>query len=126
MCTIFKNIRSTIINLENLYLYRATVLSVYDGDSVRVDWDLGAGIIKTNEALRLARINAPEVRGDGKIRGKLARDWLRERIVGKEIYIRTMRDKKGKYGRYIAEVYLNGVNINDELVSLGYAVYREY
>ncbi|HFD87662.1 MAG TPA: hypothetical protein ENJ35_08300, partial [Gammaproteobacteria bacterium] len=38
----------------------------------------------------------------------------------------TIKDKKGKYGRYIAEILLDGININDALVSNGYAQYRDY
>ncbi|MCK4563662.1 MAG: helix-turn-helix transcriptional regulator, partial [Verrucomicrobia bacterium] len=41
-----------------LFHYTAFVQSVYDGDTCRVDIDLGLGIWIRNEKLRLVRINA--------------------------------------------------------------------
>lgn len=48
-----------------LYKYCAKVMSVYDGDTIRVDIDLGLKTWIKNESIRLNRINAPE----GKILG---------------------------------------------------------
>ena len=90
-----------------LYHYTAQVLSVYDGDTCRVDIDLGLGIWIRNEKLRLVRINAPEVTGDTKVLGLASRDALRELIDGKEIIIETIKDKRGKYGRYLAEIWVD-------------------
>ncbi|RKX46146.1 MAG: hypothetical protein DRP64_03635 [Verrucomicrobia bacterium] len=113
-----------------LYHYNAQVQSVYDGDTCRVDIDLGMGIWIRNEKLRLVRINAPEVTGDSKALGIASRDALREQIDGKEIIIETIKDKRGKYGRYLAEIWLphndGFININDELVAQGFAIYKEY
>ena len=108
------------------FTYKAIIRSVYDGDTVTADIDLGFHTWIHGEKLRLARINAPEVRGDERPAGILARDWLRKQILGKTVIIRTIKDKKGKYGRYIAEILLDGININDALVSNGYAQYRDY
>ncbi|VAX08697.1 hypothetical protein MNBD_GAMMA25-900 [hydrothermal vent metagenome] len=118
-------------NIE-LYSYRAKVRSVYDGDTIRVDVDLGMKTSINNEPIRLYRINAPELRGSDaeKEKGRAARDYLRQRLDGKEIYLKTLKDKRGKYGRYIADIWLedNGqwININDEIVSAGHAVYKDY
>ncbi|MBI9019818.1 MAG: thermonuclease family protein [Verrucomicrobia bacterium] len=113
-----------------LYHYMALITAAYDGDTVTADIDLGLKTIVKGEKLRLNRINTPEVRGDEKEAGKVSRDWLRERIVGRSVLIETLKDKKGKYGRYIAEIWLpeNGgyTNINDELVERGLAVYKDY
>ncbi|MCW9025271.1 MAG: thermonuclease family protein [Gammaproteobacteria bacterium] len=114
----------------NLYYYQAKVRSVYDGDTIRADLDLGMNMLLTNEPLRLHRINCPELRGDEREQGLISRDYLRSRISDKTIFINTVKDKKGKYGRYIAEIWLeeNGdlTNINDEMVSQGYAAYKDY
>ena len=40
--------------------------------------------------------------------------------------IRTIRDKKGKYGRYLAVIYFDGVDLNEELVRVGRAERKEY
>ena len=84
------------------------------------------------EKVRLYRINAPEVRGSEREAGLRARDFLRSQIDDKEIYIQTIKDRKGKYGRYLAEIWLEteddgtGINVNDLMVAQGHAVYKEY
>jgi micrococcal nuclease len=45
--------------------------------------------------------------------------------------IETLKDKKGKYGRYLAEIWLEEkpgkfININDLIVKEGFAVYKKY
>lgn len=116
---------------EHLYYYRAVVQSVYDGDTCTMNIDLGLGTWIHDEKIRLARINAPELRGDERPKGLISRDFLRDKIDGKEVFITTIKDKKGKYGRYIADIWILGadnnyVNVNDELVSAGHAIYAEY
>jgi micrococcal nuclease len=109
-----------------VYEYKAEIIGVYDGDTVTADIDLGFNTWRRDERLRLYRINAPEVRGEDRPEGLVSRDALREKILGKEVIICTIRDKKGKYGRYLAEIHLEGLNINDWLVDSGYAVYKDY
>lgn len=117
-------------NADWLYHYKALVTDAYDGDTITVEIDLGLKTVVKGEKLRLHRINAPEVRGAEKEAGKAARDYLRARILQREILLETIKDRKGKYGRYLAEVWLeeNGtlVNINDELVAAGHAEYKTY
>jgi len=116
---------------EHLYHYRAIVKSVYDGDTCTIDIDLGLGAWIHGEKLRLYRINTPEVRGVQRPEGLKSRDFLREKIDGKEIIIQTVKDRKGKYGRYLGEIWLEGedgalININDLLVKEGFAEYKDY
>lgn len=115
---------------EKLYHYRALVRSVYDGDTCTVDIDLGLKTWIRGEKLRLNRINAPELRGTERPQGLLSRDFLKEQIEGKEIYIQTIKDQQEKYGRYIAEIWLQSgddwININDLLVQQGFAQYQTY
>jgi len=117
---------SDLIKNKSLYTYRAHVSKVYDGDTITVTIELGFNAVLKGEKLRLFGINAPEVRGDSKPEGIRSRDWLRNRILNKDIVIKTIKDKKGKYGRYLAVIYLGDININDELVSNGFAVYKDY
>jgi len=113
-----------------LFHYTAQVQSVYDGDTCRVDIDLGLGIWLRNEKLRLVRINAPEMTGPEKPKGEASRDFLRELIDGRKVIIETVKDRRGKYGRYLAEIWVNEnggwVNVNDTLVLAGHAIYQEY
>ena len=114
--------------MEVNYTYKARCVSVYDVDTIMADIDLGCTVWIGNEPLRLAGINAPEVRGPSRPEGIKARDWLRERILGKSIIIQTQRDMKGKYGRFIATIWepAGGLSINDQLVQAGHAVKVQY
>tara|TARA_R110002060_G_scaffold49061_2_gene60052 strand:- start:759 stop:1082 length:324 start_codon:yes stop_codon:yes gene_type:complete len=104
-----------------LYEYKAQVISVYDGDSITVDIDLGFGIFMKGQKIRLLGIDTPEIRGDERPEGLIARDALRARIVGQSIIIKTHKDTKGKYGRWLGEVILGSENINKWLLTEGYA-----
>ena len=116
---------------HTLYNYKAIVTSVYDGDTCTVDIDLGLHSWVRGEKLRLNRINAPELRGVERPKGIKSRDFLKSKIEGKEITIETIKDKKGKYGRYLAEIWLEDkpgkfININDLIVKEGFAKYQKY
>lgn len=117
--------------MENsLYHYNAVVTAVYDGDTITVDIDLGLGTWIHGEKIRLARINAPEVSGEERPQGLESRDFLRSKIDGKSIIVQTMKDKKGKYGRYIGDIWFQEgeqwLNACDLLVQNGFAQYVEY
>lgn len=104
-----------------LYAYAAEITEVYDGDTVTANVDLGFNTWRRGEKLRLFGIDAPEVRGDSRPAGLVSRDALRERILGKPVIICTIKDKTGKYGRYLAEIWLGEENINKWLLSTGLA-----
>ncbi len=112
--------------MENLYHYRGRVIKVYDGDTITVDIDLGFKISMNRQKFRLYRINTPEVRGPEKAQGIISRDWLRERILDQDVILVTHKDKKGKYGRWLADIWLDAVCVNDELVAKGLAEYKDY
>ncbi len=104
-----------------MYEYSAEVKKVYDGDTITVDFDLGFGIILRKQKIRLVGINAPEVRGKQREAGLKTRDSLRARILGKTVPNKTSKDKKGKYGRWLGEVYIKDENINQWLLNEGLA-----
>ena len=112
-----------------MYVYRAVVISVYDGDTITVRIDLGFNVTKI-EKLRLFGINAPEVRGDDRTLGLISRDMLRTLILNKDVIVKTYRDKKGKYGRYLADIFIEQetgpMNVNDWLVKENLAISRVY
>jgi len=117
------------------YVYKAYVRSVYDGDTITVDIDVGFGITLTSQKIRLRGIDTPEVRGESREAGLVSRDYLRNLIQGKWILLKTEKDKKGKYGRWIGTIYLSitnkedkteVINVNDRLIVEGLAkVYGE-
>lgn len=119
---------------RELYVYRAAVkrvyeedptTAVYDADTIHVLIDHGFKIF-SERILRLARINAPELRGKEREAGLEARDVLRGMILNKEVEVHTQKDTTGSYARYLAEVFveINGetINVNDYLLENGYAV----
>jgi micrococcal nuclease len=55
-------------------------------------------------------------------KGVVARDFVRGLILGKKVIIRTVKDQKEKYGRYLAEIYIDNKNLNDMLLEHGMAV----
>lgn len=103
------------------YVYRARVRSIYDGDTWRVDIDCGFKMWLMNEPIRLAGIDTPEVRGEERPHGLIVRDFCRAEYLGKLIIVRTHRGHRGKYGRWIAEVFVDGISVNELLVERGMA-----
>lgn len=111
---------------EKLYFYKAHVIKVYDGDTCTMNIDLGLHLWIKKQKIRLARINAPELRKDEREQGLRSRDYLRELILDKDVFLETIKDKKGKYGRYLGEIWILNdqgeyININDKMLADGYA-----
>lgn len=90
-----------------LYTYRAKITDVYDGDTFTADIDLGMGIYMHGVKIRLLNVDTPEIRGEERERGLEVRDHVRSLILGKEVVIQTQQDKTGKYGRLLAEIYID-------------------
>lgn len=113
-----------------MYEYKCLVTDVYDADTITVDVDLGFHIWAKAEKIRLFGIDAPEVRGAERPDGLKSRDWLRERIAGKEIVLRTHKagKGKGKYGRWLGDIFVPGetVSLNQQMVDLGFAEPASY
>lgn len=125
--------------VPDLYKYKARILRVIDGDTVEAEIDLGLAIF-TKQKLRLSNIDSPEVRGEDKEKGKAAAKHLVKLLVlyatnsksGRLrgdcsiVYVATTRDRTGKYGRYLAELWgVNEdgalVNINQQMIDDGHA-----
>lgn len=104
-----------------MYEYKAKVVRVYDGDTITCDIDLGFFTWIKDQSIRLAGIDTPEIRGEERPKGLVSAEWLRERILDKEVILKTYKDSKGKYGRWLADVYLDDVNMNQALLDEGLA-----
>lgn len=106
------------------YSYAATVVDVYDGDTFTLDFEIGFGL-SFEDAIRLARIDTPELRGDEREEGKKVRNYVEKLILQKRVIAVTDKDDRGKYGRLITEIYFHETgcdcwsNLTDLLLSQG-------
>jgi len=109
-----------------MYEYSCEVQRVVDGDTVDVVLDLGFDILHKCR-VRLYGIDTPESRTrnlDEKARGKMASAFLSEAInSGNKVVIQTkLKDSKGKYGRVLGDIVVDGKNINQLMVKCHLAV----
>ena len=127
------------------FTYQAEIARVYDGDTATVDFtllqqelDLGFHIemyqvIKfKKQTLRFDSIDTPELRGEEREMGLIVRDYVRSLIDDRKVIIESLKDKTGKYGRFVTIThfldYEKGefINLNDHLVEIGMAVEKNY
>ena len=116
-----------------MYQYKAEVLNVVDGDTIDCKIDLGFQVY-TKKRIRLARIDTPEIHFVSKDSEEYEKGIESKKFVVKmigrsdDIIIDTKKvNNKGKYGRYIGEVYCikdgEKINLNDKLLEGGLASY---
>jgi len=113
-----------------MFEYKAEVVRVIDGDTLVVKIDLGFHTF-VEQTLRLYGINAPETRGSGltpdqRRRGTEAKEHLTALLRGcGPLTVRTLKDRTGKYGRYLAVLYgrdeFGAVDLNQKMVRDGHA-----
>lgn len=108
------------------YVRNATLLEVIDGDTVRLDVDLGY-FVHEHVPHRLFGINAPE---KNTVAGKAAVAFMRDLLpVGSKVIVRSTKAKQDgiasdKYGgRFLAHLYVaqSGLYVNQHLVDSGFA-----
>jgi micrococcal nuclease len=121
-----------------IYIYKAELIRVVDGDTVDLVIDLGFDTSR-RERFRLYGIDAPEMRTAA---GKEAKAWLWEALQPLEaIYVQTIqletKAKRDKYGRFLAVLYgdlatvtmvmresLHPASINARMITEGHAKER--
>ena len=114
------------VSIPAPYVYRAKVLSVYDGDTITVSLDLGLSI-EVKAKCRLLGIDTPEIRTKSaaeKEAAYTARDRVRDLILDKTVILHSVA-KPDKYGRLLVKVWAeDGSCVNQLLIDEGLA--REY
>mgnify|MGYP003151768798 FL=1 len=105
-----------------MYEYRCNVVRVIDGDTVDVDIDLGFGIWRKKERVRLLGIDTPESRTRDEIEkkyGLLAKHFLCKMVDDCQIILKTFKDSEGKFGRILGELWREGdtISINTHLIN---------
>ena len=123
--------------LKQKFVYEAKVLSVHDGDTISVEIDLGFEL-KFTDKIRFYGLNAPElkIRNDkNKLvenpSGTKTLEIVKEFLpVGSTIVVETIKDKKEKYSRYLANIYAmrdgKQINVNKWLLDYELAVPMKY
>jgi micrococcal nuclease len=100
------------------------VIKVYDGDTITIASKLpfiDSPIYKF--PVRLLGIDCPEIKGSTETEknlAKSARDALSTRINGKIVLLKNVSTEK--YGRLLAEVYIDGENMNQWMLDNNYAI----
>jgi micrococcal nuclease len=95
-----------------MYQYKAIIRNVVDGDTYIIDIDLGLSVWVRGEKVRLYGVNTPEIYGVKKgseewQKGTEASNFAKSIVhEGDEVLVDTVKDKKEKYGRYLAVMYL--------------------
>ena len=123
-----------------IYIYKAELIRVVDGDTVDLIIDLGFDTSR-RERFRLYGIDAPEMNTEA---GKEAKAWLIG-VLGPygAIYVQTIqlstKAKRDKYGRFLAVLYddlgdidanramktpVNPASINAKMIVRGHAKER--
>jgi len=97
------------------------VIRVIDGDTIIVNYK------GKPENVRLLHVNTPEsVHRDKKQNipiGKVASDYAKKRLRGRYVDLEFEGEFRGRYGRLLAYVIVEGINFNLELVKQGLSPY---
>jgi len=95
--------------------FRAKVVKVTDGDTIRVTCDFR----DFSFPIRFADLAAPELNEAG---GVESRNWLKSKIEGEEVDIEITPQRVEKWGRLLAKVFFRGMNLAEESVTMGKSV----
>ena len=107
---------------KDTYLYNAYVKNVVDGDTVDVDVDLGFSITWSTR-LRLNGIDTPELHSScQQIRKQAveAKEYLVSRLLNRKVTLVSFGQEK--FGRYLADIYLEDEKINQTMIEKGHAL----
>jgi len=103
---------------------RGKVIKVYDGDTITIAAKLPykkSPVYKFQ--VRLLGIDTPEIKGHCEKEKEIAivaRDALHDKIMGKIVELKNVGNEK--YGRILADIYLDTLHINKWLLDAKYAV----
>ena len=107
------------LDLTNMEI-QGKVVSVYDGDTIKVVFPYLNKLFKWN--CRLSGIDTPELRTKHekeKKYGYFVRDELRDKILHKVVIVKC--GEFDKYGRLLTTIMINNENVNNWLISNNYA-----
>ena len=100
----------------------AKIVHVYDGDTVHAVFSLPNSSTIYKYKLRLAHIDTPELRSKNIKEIKKANEAkkvVENMILNKIVYLEL--EGEDKYGRILANIYINNINLNQYLLDNKYA-----
>lgn len=105
----------------NVYQYWAQINKIVDGDTYDLNISMGFNT-SINERFRLLGIDTPETYGVKKNsteykKGKAATDFVKTIIKAKDwIEVSVYFGRKEKYGRWLCEIFKDGISLNEQLL----------
>lgn len=96
-------------------------LRVIDGDTILAMMMCPCCNVQSKQRIRLARIDAPELKGPDRAAAERSKAILAAACQGAALKLGVNRSWPDKYGRVIAEVIVNGVNMSDMMLAYGAA-----
>ena len=107
-----------VVTEQDLYVYRAHLVRVIDGDTVVVDLDLGCDVWLRQQHCRLTGINAPEKIKPTREQGLAAKEHLEQLLGGHERFVVTTNyDRRCTFSRLLVTIWVEGVNVNQRMVA---------
>ena len=107
--------------LVDPYIRKAKLVKIVDGDTIDVLVDLGFNTYRKIR-LRLSRVNTKEMKNGGKIWKEFTQNWFANNV---DVVIKTNKDRKDKWSRYLAEVFINDRSLVDDLIVAGCPLYKK-
>jgi len=104
------------------------VIKVYDGDTITIVSKLpykDSPLYRLS--VRLNGIDTPEIKGknisnDEKNAAQNAKEFVANLVLNKYVTLKIVEDINEKYGRILADVYVNDLHINELLIKERYAL----
>jgi len=121
------------MEVEMNFTYNVRIVDVVDGDTVKVDIDMGFGMWMMNQNIRLLGIDAPESRTKDLVEkkfGLLTKSIVEQYLpIGSMQQMVTTKEGRGKFGRVLGEFLVKSsansqilFNLNRFLIDNHYAV----
>ena len=96
--------------------FEGIVVKVTDGDTLRIETDFR----DFSFPVRFINTAAPELDEGG---GPESQKWLEDKVLGEKVQVKiNPKERVGKWGRLLGEIFFRGMSINEESVLTGNAV----
>lgn len=100
------------------------IVSVYDGDTIKVDFDFaGPAIFNRNVSIRILGIDTPEIRGqceEEKALAQKAKHWLETKLARART-VELHDAGRDKYFRVLGNLVIDGESVSQQLIAQGLA-----